>query len=89
MSKRGLVLLAFLLLGACGAWHLRARWRALSWLLLPVAYFTLLHLVFVGSVRYRVPVMPLVEILAAWGVVCLWRRSAAGVAVGAEERCGD
>jgi hypothetical protein len=42
-------------------------------LLLPVAYFTLLHMLFVGSVRYRVPVMPYVEVLAAVGVMLVAR----------------
>lgn len=44
-----------------------------AFLLLPVAYFTLLHMLFVGSVRYRVPVMPYVEVLAAVGVMLIAR----------------
>lgn len=39
--------------------------RSLALLLLPVAYFTLLHCVYVGSVRYRVPLMPLLALLAS------------------------
>ncbi|UCG32514.1 MAG: hypothetical protein JSU68_12715 [Phycisphaerales bacterium] len=42
-------------------------------LLLPVAYFTLLHMLFVGSVRYRTPVMPYVEVLAAVGLLLVAR----------------
>ncbi len=48
-------------------------------LLSPVAYFTLLHAVFVGSVRYRTPIMPFVILLAASGMESVWawrRRSA-------------
>lgn len=38
-------------------------WPALIWL--PVVYFTLVHGVYVGSVRYRVPLMPFVALAAA------------------------
>jgi hypothetical protein len=67
---------------------LRAWWRGVSpapgvpdptgargalWIiLLPILYFTLLHAVFQGSVRYRVPLMPLVDLLAAAGLIQLW-----------------
>lgn len=37
-------------------------------LLVPIVYFTCMHAVFIGSVRYRVPVIPLVVVLAAMGV---------------------
>ena len=37
-------------------------------LLLIILYFTCMHAVFLGSVRYRVPVMPLVMVLAAVGI---------------------
>ncbi len=58
----------------CG---IRALWRskaAIVGLLLPAAYFTVLHMVFVGSVRYRLPAMPMLEILAAWGIIWLFGR---------------
>ncbi|MBI4718376.1 MAG: glycosyltransferase family 39 protein [Planctomycetes bacterium] len=40
-----------------------------AWLLLPALYFSMLHAVFVGSVRYRLPAMPMIEILAAVALV--------------------
>ena len=43
--------------------HLRKKLNVS--ILLPVFYFTMLHALFLGSVRYRVPLMPLVDILAA------------------------
>jgi hypothetical protein len=44
------------------------RFRMLAWLLLPVLVFTLIHMVFVGSVRYRVPMMPFVLVLSGIGI---------------------
>ncbi len=47
-------------------------WRrhAGTWLLLllPAIYLTLVHMLFVGSIRYRLPAMPFVSLLAAVGV---------------------
>jgi hypothetical protein len=67
-----------ILLGCAGILRRKLDGVSLLLLLSPVAYFTLLHMVFVGSVRYRTPVMPFVILLAASGVeaVCAWRRSA-------------
>ncbi|MFN0136225.1 MAG: ArnT family glycosyltransferase [Phycisphaerae bacterium] len=47
------------------------RFHAMIWL--PVVYYTLLHCVYVGSLRYRVPVMPMVELAAAAAVVGKYR----------------
>jgi hypothetical protein len=43
-------------------------------LLCPIVYFTAVHALFLGSVRYRVPLMPVVCVLAALGLVRLGRR---------------
>ena len=45
----------------------RRRLHLLLWL--PVIYFTLVHCVFVGSLRYRVPLMPFVATAAATAFV--------------------
>jgi hypothetical protein len=42
--------------------------------LAPVVYFTLVHALYLGSVRYRVPLMPLVCLCAAAGLVNLLHR---------------
>ena len=44
-------------------------------LMVPIVYFTLMHAVFLGSVRYRVPVMPLVVVFAAMGMAPVIRRT--------------
>lgn len=58
-------MLALLALGVLGVRRLLASRRLLTLLGLPIVYFTLVHCVYVGSLRYRVPVMPFVELIAA------------------------
>ena len=62
-----------LVLGVLGA--VRSIGRGWPYLLcwLPAVYFSLLHMVFVGSIRYRQPAMLGLIVLAA-GVVAAWRR---------------
>jgi len=43
----------------------RRHRRLLAQVWLPVIYFTLLHCIFIGSLRYRVPLMPMLAIAAA------------------------
>jgi hypothetical protein len=54
-----------------GWWHLRHR--AATWILLvlPAATLTLMHAIFVGSLRYRLPAIPALAILAAVGLISL------------------
>lgn len=52
-----------------GTWRARARGRFLLMAWLPIVCFTLLHCIFIGSMRYRVPLMPFVELLAAAALV--------------------
>lgn len=60
--------ICILVLAVLGWWAQRRALAAWVVLLLPVAAFTLLHMVYVGSVRYRLPVMPFVVVLAAAGL---------------------
>ncbi len=56
----------FRLVGQLGSPSARRRRRLLIVLLwLPIAYFTLVHCIYIGSLRYRVPLMPFMIISAA------------------------
>ena len=61
------------------AWPMTRKpngWKCVLLLLLPAIYLTLLHALFVGSVRYRLAAMPMLEILSAYALaaVILGRR---------------
>ena len=53
-----------LVLGCIGLVLSLRRGRATLLLLLPVVYFACLHAVFVGSTRYRTPIMPMIMVFA-------------------------
>ncbi len=55
-------------LAGIGLFRYRKKSPLFGVLLIPIVYFTCMHAVFLGSVRYRVPVMPLVMVLAAIGM---------------------
>ncbi len=59
------------LLAVAGAWRLRRDRRLLFLMLAPALYFSAVHCVFVGSVRYRVPFMPGLYVLAAAALAAL------------------
>jgi len=55
-----------------GAWA-RRRDKVLLWtLVLPALCVSLLHMVFVGSVRYRLPALPALAVLAGLGACWVW-----------------
>ena len=63
-------------LAILGAVTAAVSWRRLVFILLPVLYYSCLHMVFVGSIRYRTPVMPFVMVFSACGAQWLWERIA-------------
>ena len=60
-----------LLLAIVGAWRFRLRGCATASCWLPAAYLTLMHMVFVSSLRYREP--PLLALLVLAAAACLFR----------------
>lgn len=55
-----------LLFGIGGIILTAKKWRKARLLYLPIAFFILVHLIILGSIRYRVPIMPFVIIFAAY-----------------------
>jgi 4-amino-4-deoxy-L-arabinose transferase-like glycosyltransferase len=62
------------LLTLAGANDLRRKLSVVALLAAPFLQFLLVHMVFVGSIRYRLPVEFPLSILAAQGLVALWLR---------------
>jgi hypothetical protein len=63
-----------LTLSVVGLWASRVPRSARLFLLAPVLYFTMIHAVSVGSLRYRVPTEPLLAVLAAAGLMTIFDR---------------
>ena len=63
-----------LVLGLIGVWRFGRRGWPYVLCFLPAIYFTLLHVIFVSSIRYRQPAMLLLIVLAA-GLVAEWTTS--------------
>ena len=69
--------LFILIMSAVGLWSLRAdsrRWTEACWFIAPCVYLALLHMVFVGSVRYRQPGVLILCGLAGIGLGAVWTR---------------
>ena len=60
-----------MILIAIGVWRSRQLGWPLVLLLLPAVYFTLLHMIFVSSIRYRQPALVPLLVLAAVAVAWL------------------
>lgn len=66
--------LALAVLMIAGTLDLRGRLSVVALLAGPFLQFLLVHMVFVGSVRYRLPVEFPLSILAAHGLLTMWQR---------------
>lgn len=65
------VVMLLAIVGLARSWRRREVWLLV---LLPVVYYSIVHMVFVASVRYREALMPLVIVIAAHGVLGVWGR---------------
>lgn len=54
-------------------WKWRRVGESAGWLLLPILYTAAVHLVFLGSIRYRLAVEPFLVLLACWGLAQVTR----------------
>jgi len=70
----GVTFAPVLLLALWGLARARSRWRPVLLLILLFGYYTALHAVFMAITRYRVPIVPYLIVLAAWGAVDVWGR---------------
>ena len=61
-----------MLLAVIGAWQMRGQTSVLVVTVGPIIYFAALHLLFVGSLRYRLPAEYPLCVLSAVGFVRLW-----------------
>lgn len=59
-------------LAIIGIWRFRRLGWPITLLVLPAVYFSLLHMIFVSSIRYRLPAMVLLYVLAAGVIVDWW-----------------
>lgn len=62
------------LFGLVGAWKLRSDLWTLALTAGPILYFTALHMVFVSSLRYRLPAEYPLLVLSAAGLDALWTK---------------
>lgn len=65
----GLTAVPLLLFAAIGLWRSRRNWSLIAIAAGPVLLFAALHLLFVGSLRYRLPAEYPLAVLAAVGIV--------------------
>ncbi|NNM84402.1 MAG: phospholipid carrier-dependent glycosyltransferase [Phycisphaerales bacterium] len=65
---------ALFALAMLGLLRHQASWRLVGVPVIIILYFTLMHALFLGSVRYRVELLPLVAVFAAMGLTPVWKR---------------
>lgn len=63
-----------LLLAIFGLIRSRKMWLKLIPLYLPIIFFSLVHLVILGSIRYRLPLDPYLILFASYGIIVLVKR---------------
>jgi len=63
-----------LLLSLIGVWVLKENRRDIALMVGLVGYITLLHVVTLGSIRYRLPLEPIMIVTASMALINLYKR---------------
>jgi hypothetical protein len=66
-------ILPFMLGALAALWHVRRLWRLMLPLMIPVAFITLVHVATHATMRYRLPIDPLLIVLAAGPIAATLR----------------
>ena len=57
-----------------GIFLTRKRWKNFLMFYFVIISFTIIHMIFVGSIRYREPIMPFIIIFSGYTIMYLWRK---------------
>ena len=67
-----IVVIGTLILAALGGWRVRRRPEVLLLTVGPILYFSAIHMVFVSSLRYRLPAEYPLLVATAVGLLTVW-----------------
>ena len=81
MTISAVAYIPVILTALVGLWAAMRRPALVFWLMVPVMVLTVVHVIFLGSIRYRMAMMPFVMVLSgagAWWLACKWLKRRRG-----------